>query len=222
MQRHARRPCTQRAEGRDLTHSVRTVRLLHVFDRAVAVVLAEVHVKIRHGHALRIQEAFEQKVELERIKVRNAERIGDKRTCARTSSRAHGHAVGLRPVDEVLNDEEVARKLHLLDDAELIVKALHVFRALGVPHLLVVIKEGQTLLQTLTGEMVHVVVQTHAVRRREERQLRFRKHPVKIAALRDDDGIGQRARNVLEELAHLLLTLQVLLCAYSSCRDGGR
>ena len=211
---------TQRAEGRDLTHGVRTVRLLHVFDRAVAVVLAEVHVKVRHGHALRIQEAFEQKVELERIKVRNAERIGDKRTCARTSSRAHGHAVGLRPVDEVLNDEEVARKLHPLDNAELIVKALHVFRALGVPHLLVVIKEGQTLLQTLTGEMVHVVVQTHAVRRREERQLRFRKHPVKIAALRDDDGIGQRARNVLEELAHLLLALQVLLARIALVATG--
>lgn len=128
--------------------------------------------------------------------------------------------MGLRPVDEVLNDEEVARKLHLLDDAELIVKALHVFRALGVPHLLVVIKEGQTLLQTLTGEMVHVVVQTHAVRRREERQLRFRKHPVKIAALRDDDGIGQRARNVLEELAHLLLTLQVLLARIALVATG--
>ena len=41
--------------------------------------------------------------------------------------------MGLGPVNELLHDEEVARELHLLDDAELVLKPLKIARAHLVP-----------------------------------------------------------------------------------------
>jgi len=72
----------QRSKCCNLAHGVSTVRTLHIVNCAVAVVLTEVHVEVRHGHAFRIEEAFKKEVEMKRIQIRNAKRISDKRTCA--------------------------------------------------------------------------------------------------------------------------------------------
>ena len=65
------------AEGRDLAHSTRAVLVLHVLNRFVAVPLTEVHVEVRHRHAFRVQEAFEKEVIVQRIHIRDPQRIGD-------------------------------------------------------------------------------------------------------------------------------------------------
>ena len=199
-----------RAEGRDLTHGVDPVRSLHVLDRAVAVVLAEVDVEVRHRNAFRVEEAFEKEVEFERIEVRDAERIRNERARARASARTHGNAVSLRPVDEVLNDEEVPRELHPLDDVEFVREALVVGGTLFVLQDLVGIEEVEALLETLARKLLDVVVERHAVGGRKERQLRLRKDAVQVAALCDFHGISKRARHVREEFAHLFFRLEVL------------
>ena len=60
------------AESRDLRHAGRTVFLLHIVDDALASVLAEVHVEVRHGHALGIQETLEQQHITQRVEIGDA------------------------------------------------------------------------------------------------------------------------------------------------------
>ena len=118
--------CLQRAEGDDLRDLVAAVALLHVVDHLVAPLLAEIDVEVRHRHALRIEEALEQEAEADRIEVGDGERVGDERACARTAARPHRNAFRLRPLDEVGDDQEVARILHLLDHRELEIEPLAV------------------------------------------------------------------------------------------------
>ena len=104
-----------RAEGRDLRDRIGAVLLLHVIDDAVAAVLAEVDVEVRHRDALGIEKALEQQCVAQRIEVGDAERIGDERSRAGPAAGPHGNAVALRPVDEVGDDQEVAGVAHLHD-----------------------------------------------------------------------------------------------------------
>ena len=103
----------------DLRHAVGAVFLLHVADHLVAPVLAEVDVEIGHRHALGVQEALEQQAEAQGIEVGDGERPGHHRAGARAAAWSHGDAVGLGPLDEVGDDQEVAGKLHLRDHVDL-------------------------------------------------------------------------------------------------------
>ena len=104
-----------RAERRDLRHRLGAVLLLHVADHAVAAILAEVDVEVRHRHALGIQEALEQEAVAQRIEIGDAEGVRDERAGPGAAPRSDGHAVALRPVDEVGDDQEVPGEPHLHD-----------------------------------------------------------------------------------------------------------
>ena len=62
-------PGLQLSEGNDLGHVVAPVFFLDVMDHLVAAVLAEVDIEIRHRHPFRIEEAFEQEPEPQRIEI---------------------------------------------------------------------------------------------------------------------------------------------------------
>ena len=102
-----------------------------VFDDFVAPLHAEIDVEVGHGNALRIQEAFEEEVVGERVKVGDFQRIGDERARARTASGADRDVVVFRPLDEVGNDEEVTGETHLVNHAQLNVEPRVIRRALG-------------------------------------------------------------------------------------------
>ena len=55
----------------------------------------------------------------DRIQIRDAERIGDQRSGARTAARADRHAVLARPTDEIGDDQEISGESHGADDAKL-------------------------------------------------------------------------------------------------------
>ncbi len=109
----------QGAEGDDLRDLLAAVALLDVADDLVAPVLAEVDVEVGHRHALGIEEALEQQIEPQRIEVGDGQRIGDERARARAAPRPDRDAFLLRPLDEVGDDQEVARILHAFDHLEL-------------------------------------------------------------------------------------------------------
>ena len=104
------------AEGGDLRDAFGAVLALHIVDDAVAAVLAEVDVEVGHRDALGIEEALEQQLVAQRIESGDAERVCDQRACARAAARTDRHAVRLRPVDEIRDDQEVAGEAHLDDD----------------------------------------------------------------------------------------------------------
>ena len=94
----------------------------HVLDHFAAPVHAEVDVDIGHRHALGIQEALEQQHILHRIDVRDLHAVGHQRAGRRPAPRAHRDALLPRVADKVPHDQEVARKLHLLDDVDFAVQ----------------------------------------------------------------------------------------------------
>ena len=109
----------QRAEGDDLRDLIAAVALLHIVDHLAAPVLAEVDVEVGHRHAFGIEEALEQQAEPDRIEIGDGQRIGDQRARAGAAARPDRNALGLRPFDEVGDDQEVARIIHAGDDVDL-------------------------------------------------------------------------------------------------------
>ncbi|VWC24279.1 hypothetical protein BTE28158_06003 [Burkholderia territorii] len=200
-----------RAEGGDLRHGVRAVFFLHVLDHAIAAVLAEVDVEVGHRHAFRVQESLEQQVVAQRVQIGNAERVRDQRTGARAAARADRHAVVLRPVDEVGHDQEVAREAHLRDGPALELEPLVVRVALRFALRRIRIQLFEALLEPFLRQLDQVVVERHAVRRREQRQLRLAQLELQVAALRDLDRVRHRRRDIGEQRDHVVLRAEVLL-----------
>ena len=103
---------------------VGTVEVLDVLDHAVAAFIVEVHVDIRHRDTLGVQEALEEEVVLDGVKVGDTQAVGYHAACGAASTGAYGYAVVLGPVDEVLDYEEVVRESHIGYGLELEVDAV--------------------------------------------------------------------------------------------------
>ena len=195
------------AEGDDLAHGLLAVLELDIVDHAVPVALAEVDVEVGHGHTLGVQEALEQQVVFERIQVRDLHAIGHQRARTRAATRSHRAAVVLGPVDEVTDDQEVARKAHLQDRVELELEAFHVARSLLLAFHRVPVQVLQPLLQSLERDVAEVLVRRHAnavhFGRRVDGQLRLAQHQREVAAQRDLARVLQRRGQVGEQLQHL-------------------
>ena len=129
------------------------VFFLDVIDDAIAAFLAEVDVEVGHRNAVRIEEALEDQVVLQRIEIGDAQRIRDQRARARAAPRPDRHAVVLGPVDEIGNDQEVAGETHVHDGLDLVFEAGHVARALCVAFCRFRIQRRQALLQPGRGGM---------------------------------------------------------------------
>src|SRR5690349_200584 len=71
-----RGPGLHGAEGDDLSYAFTAVALSNVLDHLTPPLETEVHVDIRHGHALGIEEPLEQQIELQGTHVGDAERVG--------------------------------------------------------------------------------------------------------------------------------------------------
>ena len=56
-----------RAEGYDLAHGLFAVFFAHIFNHAPAIGLAEVNIKVRHGHALGVEKSLKQQRVFKRV-----------------------------------------------------------------------------------------------------------------------------------------------------------
>ena len=114
-----RRAGGHRRERDDLRDAVAAVLLGDVVDDAVAARDGEVDVHVRQVLARRVQEALEEKAVAHRVDVRDLEAVRGERPGGGAAARPDAHAVLLREVDEVPDDEEVVREAHLLDRLQL-------------------------------------------------------------------------------------------------------
>ncbi len=131
------------AEGDDLRNIFAAVFLRDVINHFAAAPHAEINIDIRHGDALGIQEALKNQVVLQRIDVRDAQRVAHQAAGRRTAARAHRNALPARVMNEIPHDQEVAFVAHLLDHLDLKRQAALVF--------------GQAVSQqTLFGEALQV------------------------------------------------------------------
>ncbi|EXI76663.1 MAG: hypothetical protein AW07_00062 [Candidatus Accumulibacter sp. SK-11] len=173
--------------------------------------MAEVDVEVGHRYPLGIEEALEEQGVAQGIEIGDAERVGNHRAGARATPRADRTAVAFCPVDEVGNDQEVARKAHLDDGVGLELQARVVRRALGLAHAGV----GEELLQALLEAgyrlLAQVVGESHSRRRRKIRQVALAKGDLQVAALGDLDRVGECCRVVGEQFEHFFAALEILL-----------
>ncbi len=198
------------SEGDDLGHPVGAVGLLHVADHLVAPLLTEIDVEIRHGDALGIEEPLEQQAEAHGIEIGDGERPGDQRAGARAAARSHGDPLPLRPFDEVGDDQEIARIIHVGDDAELVIEA----RLVG----LLVDALGRTSLLEASGKPgagLAAQLLSLVLRRAADRfgQDRLMGPGPEGAALGDLDGAVDRVGQVGEQARHGAGVLEVMLGA---------
>ena len=77
------------AEGDDVGDVVRAVEVLHVLYHAVAALIVEVHVDIRHADSLRVEEALEEEVVLDRVQIGDSEAVGHHAAGSAASPGAH-------------------------------------------------------------------------------------------------------------------------------------
>jgi len=188
------------AESGDLRDGLRPVFLFDVVDHPVAAAFAEIDVEVGHRHTLRVEKALEQQVVAQRVEVGDAQRIRDQRPRARAAPRTHRHAVRLRPVDEIGDDEEVSGEAHLDDRPQLELQPRVVFLPLiaGLGAEIRLEPAGQPLAGLLAEEFL----EGHALRRREGGQLGLAELQREVAALRDMDRVLERLGQVGEQLRH--------------------
>ena len=215
---------------------VRAVEVLHVLDHAVAALIVEVHVDIRHRDTLGVQEALEEEVVLDGVEVGDTQAVGYHAACGAASTGAYGYAVVLGPVDEVLDYQEVVRESHVGDGLELEVDTL-AQGSVGVEGRSVALagtfpgqmaEEGHGLAELVTAVVAFFVV-TPAVddilvfceilvdvgeEGGVDGELREDVRAVDVVALylfHHLPGIEYGLRVIREEFEHFVLTLEVLL-----------
>ena len=177
------------------------VETADIVDDLAAAVDAEVHVDIRHGHALRVQKALKEEAVFYRVDIGYMQAVGHDAARGAAAPGADGDAVSLGVADEVRNDQKVIHKAHAVDDIELIFK-------LGV-YLGPV---GKALGKALFAQLFKVLIAVGLpLGELEARQEIVPELEIVIAARGDIDGVVRRLRHLRVQRAHLLLTLEVEL-----------
>ena len=199
-----------RAERDDLRHVLAAVLAGDVVDHLTAPPLAEVDVDVGHRHALRVQEPFENQVEVERVDVGDAQRVGDEAPGRRSAAGPHRNPLFARVADEIPDDHEVPGVLHLLDHLDLVREAALVLvdrvrERAGQRQLL---QPRQTLLEPFPRHVLEVVVQREAGRHVEVRQMVLALGQHDVAAFGDPDRVQQRLGIIPERGRHLGRRLQ--------------
>ncbi len=208
-------------EGDDLGHRLATVLAGGVLDDPVPPLHAEVHVEVGHGHPLRVQEALEQQVVLQRVQIGDQQRVGHQRAGPGTPARPHRNAVVLGPLDKVHHDQEVARKAHLGDDVQLKVQAIVIHRPFRLVLRVVLAENGcQTLLQPLLGDLTKIFVHGHALGDRVIGQEVLPHPDLHRTTPGDLQGVLDGLGNVREQFDHFLGGAQVLLIAEAPLTTG--
>ena len=199
-----------RAEGDDLADRVVAVAFGDVGDHPFPAFHAEVDVEVGHGHALGVQQAFEDEAVVERIQIRDAEAECHQRGRAGAAA-AHRDIVLPSPDDELLHDQEVAGKAHLDDDPEFVVEPRTV--GIGVAFSVLLRTRGEELLESAGGLFAQRRLERGALRYRVLGQVVGAEFDLAVAALGNLDGVVDGFGKIGEEIPHLRGRAQVLLVA---------
>ena len=138
--------CCQRTKGYDLHHTVGTVFAADILDHRLSALWFKVHVNIRHGYSLRIQETFKEQIIPDRVQLGDPKCIGNQASCGRTSSRTNHDIVVPGIFDKIPYDEKVIYISHIFDSRQLIIQAL--FQLLCYRMI--------TLLKSLIAKLVQI------------------------------------------------------------------
>ena len=204
------------AVGDDLRDAVAAIAVGNVLDDPVAALHAEVHVEVRHGHPLGIEEPLEQQVVPQRVEVGDPEHPGHQRARAGAATRTDRHAILAGPADEVRDDQEVTGEAHLADDAQFGREPRLVVGTIDRGAIVGGLRHGgcreprlEPLARLFAQELLRGLPGGHRVRR----QRSLAEPHLEVEAPGDFHRVLDRLGNVGEQLRHLLGRTQVLLLA---------
>jgi hypothetical protein len=212
-----RGPGLDGGEGDDLGHVVGPVTLGRVADHLAPGALVEVHVDVGHLLAPGVEEALEQEVVLDGVEVDDAQAVGHAAPGRRPPPGAGADARFPGVADEVPHHQEVGRKAHADDDAQLVLEPLGHGRGQGV---------AVAPVRPLQGELAQVVVlRCHPLGEDEPGQLGLSELDLDPGPLGDGQGVVAGLGELTEQVAHLRRRLQVVLVALEAeplgVVDGG-
>src|SRR5581483_1439563 len=142
-----------------------------------------------------------------------AERVRHQAAGGRPAPRTYGDVALFGEADEVPDDEEIARELHLLNGFDLALQPLQVF-AEAVPQRAAagqLFKAGTPRGETLPGHFLEIAVQRLARRHLKVRKRIFHLPEIGLAALRDLGRAPYGVRYFAEDPHHLIVGFQVKL-----------
>ena len=183
-----------RAEGHDLRHVIVAVLAAHILHDLAAARIAEVHVDIRHGHALGIQKALEKEAVFHRLDVCDRQAVRNDTARRAAAARTDGDTDALGVAHKVGDDQKVVDKAHALDHVLLVFE----LRALLVRPFAIALGEA------VGAELFKVCERGVALRHLEFRQMVLAERKLQIAALGDLAGVLDRLGIVGKQRRHLL------------------
>ncbi len=201
----------QRIERDDLRYLLAAVLLGDVLDHLAAAVHAEIHVHVGEADALGIEEALEQQAVLQRVDVGDLHRVAHQAAGRRPAARAHRNSHVLGIADEIPDDQEVARELHVLDHLDFAIQAFGVLGKVVLqrafdPHRF---QARAALLEAHARHVFEVRVRGVLGRNIEARERVHHLFQLDVAALRDLPGAVHGVLEFAEELHHFLARLEV-------------
>ncbi len=176
---------------------VRAVLFGDVVDDLLAALVAKVNVKIRHGHALGVEEALEDQIVLERVDARDAQRVGADGARARASAGADGNALAARKAYEVPHNEKIIDIPHAADHRKFVFQ----------PFLDLALQRAIAFDGALYAQPAQVLIVRFAARHGEIRQVVVTELKFDVAAPGDLSRAGDGVLQLGEHGAHLLLRL---------------
>ena len=185
-------------------------------DHLVTAILAEIDIEIRHRHPLGVEKSLKQQAPAERIEIGDLQRPSNRRSGPRTTPRPDRNGAILSPLDKIGDDQEVAGKPHLDDDVQLHLETLAIGRARRHARRRVHVRGEnmgrQARLQAhsrLRPQFLVLVTPAVSVIGRQDRGRPFGRHIG--AALRDDQTVIDRLRQIGEQRAHVLGAFKAML-----------
>ena len=138
-----------------------SVFALYVIYDLSSSALTEVHVYIRHAHALRIEKTFEIETVLDRVYIRYSETVGYHAARGRSATRPDRYLLPLGKRDEIRHDEKIVSEPHSPNHVELIFELFfYILTSASVP-----------LFKTCKAELSEVVGAVLPFRHGEFRQM---------------------------------------------------
>ena len=172
---------------------------LHIINDLFAADITEIHVNIRHRHALGIQKPLKKQRVFQRVNIRDAEDIRYNAPRCRAPARSYGNAMFPRIIDEIPNDQEIAVEPHLMDNAQLIFHAFPNFRRNGlIPS-----------VNFLFAKLAKIRFVRQPFRQRESRQDMPAEGKFHITPLGNLCRVFHRIRIFGKKLRHLLRRLHI-------------
>ena len=190
------------AKGDDLSHMVGTIFPVDVIDHFLTALVAEVHIKIWHTDALRVQEALKDQVITDGVDIRDAHAVSRNAACAGATARAYRDTLTLGVVHVVPHDKIVVRVAHLFDHADLVFQTVFVgLRNIG----------AVAALQTFPAELFKKRLIIHTVRRFVIWNFSVSKIKIKVTLFGNFGGILAGFRHHGEQLVHFVCRFDIEL-----------